>query len=194
LSGGKLKFEDPINFWFGKAFQTRFMFFYGCSTIYILDGGFDSLYILFSLIVIVLSVIFYFIGTVLYDEGLMKKSIKENIKFIDGRLDYENIAPINVAIYSFRKTNNSFIRFFSDSVFKFVFLLIILPLSLLGGGAGYFILGMLRLYLGDSDISPYAIGYFIVCLPTSMYLAFQLPALINFKRKWKMMYPVKTGE
>ena len=190
-SGKQLRVNSPISFWIKKAFQLRCLVFYSCVTIYLVIDGFDVLYLTFSIVVIALSVICFFIGMRLYDEKLMNKMIKENIKYIDGELDPEQSPPGNILLYSFRSPKSKLITGVTGSVFKFVFLFIIFPLSLLGGGAGYFTLEIFRFFLGDSTISPHAIGFFIVCLPASMYLAFQLPALINFNRKWKTIYPMK---
>lgn len=191
LSDNKLRSVNPVQFWIRKAFKFRVLLFCCCITIYLFERGAYCLYLTFSIIVTILSIICYAIGIILYDNRLMDKNIKDNIKFIGDDLDPEQAPPANVLLYSFRSSKNRLIRVVSGNVFKFVFLFMILPLSLLGGGAGYFILGILRLYLGDSDISAHAIGYFMVLLPTSMYFAFQLPALINFNRKWKTIYPMK---
>jgi hypothetical protein len=183
-SGNSLIIDDPIKFWLRKAIQLRVLIFYMCTTIYLIIDGLDALYLSFSIIVFILSLICFFIGMRLYDEKLMSKMIKENIKYIDGKLDDESM-PGNILLYSFRAPKSKLIQGITGSVFKFVFLFIVFPLSLLGGGAGFFTLEVFRFFLGDNTISPHAIGFFMVCLPASMYFAFQLPALINFKRKWE---------
>lgn len=191
FSGHAIRIDDPIKYWLRKAIHLRVLVFYSCVMIYIIDDGFDVLYLSFSIVVVILSVICFFIGMKLHDEKLMNKMIKENINFINGKLDPEQTPPGNIFLYSFRSPKSRLIRGVTGSAFKFVILFIVFPLSLLGGGAGYFTLEIFKFFLGDSAISPHAIETFIVCLPASMYLAFQLPALIHFKRKWETMYPMK---